>query len=72
MATGPEEGGDARAAAEWLRERGYGLIFTEGDGFVWANLVSLETESVIAARYGRGTDKETATLRAKQRYRQEQ
>ena len=56
---------------EFFRERDFELRFTTDEGFVWADLIRRETGFVVA-KYGRGSDEESAAARAVERWRQEQ
>jgi hypothetical protein len=56
---------------EFFRGQDFELRFTPGDGCVWADLIRRES-SFVLAKYGRGSDEQSAAVRAVERWRQEQ
>ena len=56
----------------WFEERGFRLVFSDESGQAWADLVSMETQQVLAQRYGRGENEVDAANRARARYEEEQ
>jgi hypothetical protein len=57
---------------QWFRSRGFDLRLAEAEGLWWADLVPLSNPASLVDRYGQGGTREQATLRAQQRYEQEQ
>jgi len=56
---------------EYFGARAFGLSFSAGDGFVWADLTGRDG-GVVAPRYGRGEDEASAAASAVSRWRVEQ
>ncbi len=61
-----------KAIVNWFLLRGYRLEFSEERDDVWTNLVSAETGEEVAPRYGRGSSRMEAAVRAIHRHKQEQ
>ncbi|MBV9916386.1 MAG: hypothetical protein JO153_07770 [Solirubrobacterales bacterium] len=56
---------------EYFEARGFAISFSDGDGFVWADLTRGDSGAVLP-RYGRGEDEASAAARAVVRWRVEQ
>jgi predicted RNase H-like HicB family nuclease len=56
----------------WFSGSGFGIEFSEEGGQVWANLTSLESGEIVAPKYGRGSTRLEAAVRAGKRYKEEQ
>ena len=68
----PQFDREIAAVQKWFETRGFFLVVREADGIYWADLISLATREVLAARYGRGTSPGGAAGRAKTRFAEEE
>jgi hypothetical protein len=59
-------------AAHWLRDRGFGVVIEEHDGYFWAHLTRQSSNRVVARDYGRGDSPANAVESARSRYEVEQ
>ena len=56
----------------WFRERGFSIAVSEQGDDWWASLTPVDNPAAVVARYGRGDSAQSAALRARERYEQEQ
>jgi hypothetical protein len=63
---------DLGSVREWFAAIGFDLSFERVGDTWWAALVRVESQSIVAPRYGRGVSQLDAARRAQERYRVEE